>query len=188
MNMIATLLLDQLLAAADRVGVRLHRVSSDGNLYAWHSPENDVVYIGKSADDRRPSNELAWSLLDPRETIHSGIVALLRANKARIQPLRYIPAEFDGSKWTAIRDREGWQGKAFDTLAAVFEQGWVPTAEDIEKVLIRVAVRYGTPIGNSQFASQWETPIGSPSDTLAVLAVTSDPAFLRTPPEEDFAV
>jgi hypothetical protein len=56
-----------------------------------------------------------------------------------------------------------------------------PSAAEVEKLLVRIAVRYGAPIGNSQFASQWEDPIETVSDTLAVLAVDSDPSFVIPP-------
>ncbi|WP_040837386.1 hypothetical protein [Nocardia brevicatena] len=175
--MIATLLLDQLLAAAARVGVELRRIPSDGNLYIWHTPEGEVVYIGKSGSNRRVTNEAEWSKLHPREWTYSGIVMLLRANKAQVQPLHYEPATFDGTKWKLILDQQGWGGTAFDKLAVTLGSGEAPTVEEIEKLLVRIAVRYGTPIGNSQFASQWEAPIGSTSDSLAALAAISDPDF-----------
>jgi hypothetical protein len=44
-----------------------------------------------------------------------------------------------------------------------------PTVEEVEQILVRTHIRTGRLIGNSQFASQWETPIGTYPDTLAAL-------------------
>jgi hypothetical protein len=48
--------------------------------------------------------------------------------------------------------REGWQ---IDSLR-IYLVDEVPTPQDVERLLIRSCVRCGVPIGNSQFASQWE--------------------------------
>ncbi len=63
--MIATLAVDTLLTAAARVGVTVTRAEVDGNLYVWHTPEDDVVYIGKSASNKRTADERRWRELDP---------------------------------------------------------------------------------------------------------------------------
>jgi hypothetical protein len=61
--------------------------------------------------------------------------------------------------------------------------GAILPEEQVEKLLVRIVVRYGVPIGNSQFASQWEKPIGTVPDTLAALAVCYDPSFKIPPPK-----
>jgi hypothetical protein len=60
--MVATLAVPTLIEAAHRIGVELHKVNSGGNLYVWHTPppEEAVVYIGKSASDKRPNEERGW--------------------------------------------------------------------------------------------------------------------------------
>ncbi len=172
--MIATLSIDTLVAAAARVGVKIDLTDDANNLYVWHTPEREVVYIGKSASGRRTRDETKWRDWDPRDEIVSGIVTLLRANKAALQPLRYDPSEFDQSAWLILA--ETWSGPVVDTLRSYLTDH-APTPEDVEVLLIRICVRYGVPIGNSQFASQWETPIGSPMDTLAAISVFADDSF-----------
>jgi len=175
--MIATLSVDRLLSAAARVGVVLKKTDSGGNLYLWHTPELDVVYIGKSASDSRVRDETAWMASDPKWEIFSGIITLLRVNKAELQPLRYEPDEFDPAAWRELSEAHHWNGPAIDYLHAVLESR-PPTPEEVERLLIRIGVRYGTPLGNSQFASQWEGPIGKITDTLAAISVGGDEDFI----------
>ncbi|MEV6903451.1 hypothetical protein [Amycolatopsis sp. NPDC051372] len=170
----------KLIEAAERVGVELRKTGNGGNLYVWHtpSPEDAVVYIGKSASDLRVENETRWrDGLDPRHQIVSGIVTLLRVNHADLQAFHYDPASFDGRRWRDIRLKNGWSGSLFDRLDSDLPAGYGFSASTVEKLLVRIAVRYGVPIGNSQFGSQWENPIGTVSDTLAALAVDADPSF-----------
>lgn len=176
--MVAILTFPALIEAANRVGVDLHTVSSDGNLYVWHTPvpERAVIYIGKSASDKRLADEETWrDGADPKYNIRSGIVSLLRANEAEKQALYYDPDTFDAGRWRKLR--EDWDGDAFLYLDEALPDGEALTAEDVEQLLVRIAIRYGVPIGNSQFASQWENPIGSIPDTLAVLAVGADSSW-----------
>lgn len=179
--MVATLAVPALIEAARRIGVELHKVNSGGNLYVWHTPapEEAVVYIGKSASDKRPNEERGWrNSLDPKAEIVSGIVSLLGVNQAVPQHLHYDPDTFDASKWRNLRDSDSWSGAAFDYLDRALPLGAQLSAAEVEQLLVRIAVRYGVPIGNSQFASQWEDPIGTKPDTLAVLAVAYDPSFV----------
>lgn len=86
--------------------------------------------------------------------------------------------EFDGAKVIfAINGSDAgqgsWEGGSFDALRQRIESGIPPTAEEIEEFLVRIHIRAGCLIGNSQYASQWENPIGRFADTLAVLAVDS---------------
>lgn len=188
--MVAVIAVSTLLQAADRVGVELVEMDNGGNLYVWHTPlpERSVVYIGKSASDKRVADERRWREGDPRNTIDIGLVTLLRVNRASPQALRYDPDTFDSSKWRTLRDAGAWHGTAFDNLDESLMGSAGMDAKEIEKLLIRIAVRYGAPIGNSQFASQWENPIGTIPDTLAVLAVASDPGFVIPAPHTEAAL
>jgi hypothetical protein len=186
--MVATLAVPTLIEAAHRIGVELHKVNSGGNLYVWHTPppEEAVVYIGKSASDKRPNEERGWrDGLDTKAEIVSGIVALLRVNRAVPQHLYYDPNTFDASKWRNFRDRDSWTGAALDYLNKALPPGAKLSEEQVEQLLVRIAVRYGVPIGNSQFASQWEGPIGSAPDTLAVMAVSYDSSFVIPTPHPE---
>jgi hypothetical protein len=182
--MVAVIAVSTLIQAASRVGVELAEVDNGGNLYVWHTPlpERAVVYIGKSASDKRVADERRWREGDPRNNIDIGLVTLLRVNQAALQALRYDPDTFDSTKWRKLRDAQGWSGAAFDKLDESQAGQVGPSPAEVEKLLVRIAVRYGAPIGNSQFASQWEDPIETVSDTLAVLAVDSDPSFVIPPP------
>ncbi|MGH3278226.1 MAG: hypothetical protein ACRDNW_03720 [Trebonia sp.] len=184
--MVAVIAVSTLIQAAARVGVELIEVDNGGNLYVWHAPlpERAVVYIGKSASDKRVADERRWREGDPRNTVDIGLVTLLRVNRATPQALDYDPDTFDSSKWRTLRAARGWSGAAFDNLDEALAGHAGPDAAEVEKLLVRIAVRYGAPIGNSQFASQWEDPIGTIPDTLAVLAVDSDPSFVIPPHTE----
>jgi hypothetical protein len=184
--MVASLTVSTLIKAADRIGVKLHMVNSGGNLYVWHTPtpEEAVVYIGKSTSDKRLNNERGWQDgLDPKAEIVSGIVTLLRVNQAVPQALRYDPNTFDASKWRDLRDKDNWSGEGLDNLNMALPPGAILPEAQVEELLVRIAVRYGVPIGNSQFASQWEKPIGSVPDTLAALAVYYDSSFVIPSPK-----
>ena len=187
--MVAVLTLSTLIQAAARVGIELVEVEDGGNLYVWHTPppERAVVYIGKSASDKRLAEEGKWRELDPRNTIYAGIITLLRVNRATPQALRYDPNAFDSSNWRTLRDARGWSGEAFDYLDKALADHIGPESAEVEKLLVRIAVRYGAPIGNSQFGSQWEGPIGTIPDTLAVLAVDGDLSFGIPAPHTDGA-
>ncbi|MFD9829023.1 hypothetical protein ACFWXB_16245 [Tsukamurella tyrosinosolvens] len=177
--MVKELSVDNLVAAARRVGVALSPVDVGGNLYVWHTPApaESVVYIGKSDSENRLRNEQNWMRSDVANSIFSGIVTLLRVNRAKSRAFNYEPDAFESSRWRGIVERGRWSGPAIDSLEVHFASGDTLKSVDVEKLLVRIAVRYGVPIGNSQFASQWENPIGSISDTLAALAVYDDDSF-----------
>lgn len=178
---VATVTLQELLAAAERVGVTLRRVtSSEANLYVWATPADEVVYIGKQTSAGRLEDEQNWIRGDPGYNVLSGIVTLLRVNRAQLHPLHYATSDYDRERWSTIRNEYDWSGSAFD---AVDEWHDSPSVKQVENMLVRIAVRYGAPIGNSQFASQWENPIGTIPDTLAVLALTDAPDFAIPPYE-----
>lgn len=179
--MVKALHMDTLLAAAARVGVVLSPTTEPGDLYAWATPQREVVYLGKSDSPTRVRDEEGWRHLDPSAEIVSGIVLLLRVNHAHCEAFTYDPATFDPTRWQAIVAAGDWGGSAVERLWERLLAG-PPTVAEVEELLIRIAVRYGTPLGNSQYHSQWENPIDRPADTLAVLAVDSDPGFTVPPP------
>ena len=163
---------DQMIAIAEGIGIHLEDApTSIANLYAWTDPDRHVLYVGKASSKRRHDEEQRWRSLDNRSEIVSGFVALLAENDAQPHPLRYDPADFDPAPLTRHVGTEGWEGKAIDTvLERCRRQDGAPTVEEVEQILVRLHVRTGRLIGNSQFASQWETPIGSFTDTVAALA------------------
>lgn len=165
---------DRLLRAAARVGVIVTPTEDSSNLYVWHTPEREVLYVGKSASNQRTRDETKWRGWNPRDDIYSGIVPLLGVNNALLQPLRYEPASFDAS--ICLTFAEPWEGWQIDRLRSYLVDE-SPTPQDVERLLIRICVRSGVPIGNSQFASQWENPIGSPMDTMAAMSVHADDQF-----------
>lgn len=183
--MVKTLKLRDMLAASDAIGLDLDRCTEGGNLYAWHTSDDDVLYIGKAASNKRHDEEDSWVELDHTERIYSGFIPLIRANKGVKQRLNYEPERFDPQKTWAVLDRHQWEGPALDTLRAALTDGYTPTVENVEQFLIRVAVRCGALIGNSRDASQWEAPIGKVTDTLAhqaVLTLGGDPETQPPPP------
>lgn len=71
---------------------------------------------------------------------------------------------------------DGWGGELVSDLQQDLASRAL-IAEEVEELLIRIGVRYGTPLGNAQFASQCGGPIGKSVDTLAAIAVFADLAF-----------
>lgn len=163
---------DEMIAIAQGIGIHLEDAPTNAaNLYAWTDPDQHVLYVGKASSKRRHDEEMRWKSLDYTSEIVSGFVALLAENDARQRPLRYDPSTFDPAPLAQHVAAEGWKGKAIDTvLERCRRQDGAPTVEEVEQILVRLHVRTGRLIGNSQYASQWETPIGSFTDTVAVLA------------------
>lgn len=84
-----------------------------------------------------------------------------------MRPLYYDAENFDVGKIVAHVTQETWSGELVD--AALSRMRETPlSAEEVDEVLVRTHVRTGSLIGKSQFASQWETPIGRVADTVAV--------------------
>ncbi|WP_067779659.1 hypothetical protein [Actinomyces vulturis] len=152
-------------------GLSLQRCDKDNaNLYIWASQDDTALYIGKANSPKRIEDEERWSKEDYDNNVYSTIVTLLGVNKAKIIPLRYDPSTSDFSPIFDCIKREGWHGSYFERLTEFLETS-IPTVEEVEKILIRIVLRCGCLIGNSQFASQWEGPLGRFSDTFAILAV-----------------
>lgn len=172
-----TVTVAELIACAARVGVTIHRTTpDDANIYVWATnPGEEVLYIGKQSSKRRLAEETNWSKQNYRRELWSPIVALLGENNAISHPLRYDPdVDFDGAQARAAVAAGGWDESAFTEVAKWLDDGsrFCGGAE-IERFLIRIAVRSGAPIGNSALAGQWESMIGRYSDTLAFISHTT---------------
>lgn len=164
--------IDQMIAIAAGVGIRLEDAPPEtANLYAWTDPELHVLYVGKASSKRRLDDEQRWKGLDHANRIVSGFATLLSENDAQPHYFRYEPADFDRAMLTQHVRTQGWEGNAIDSvLERLRDEGGAPAPEEVEGILVRLHVRTGRLIGNSQYASQWETPIGSFTDTVAALA------------------
>lgn len=164
--------IDQMTAIAAGAGIHLEYAPPEAaNLYAWSDPDQHVLYVGKASSRRRHDDEQRWKNLDHTNRIVSGIAALLSENDAQPHHFRYGPAAFDPAVLAQHVKAEGWEGNAIDSvLERLRDESGAPTPEEVEGILVRLHVRTGRLIGNSQYASQWETPIGSFTDTVAVLA------------------
>jgi hypothetical protein len=162
--------IDQLLNSAAAVGIHLEEATVDNaNLYVITDPEGINLYIGKASSKRRHLEEDTWKEMDYETEIVSGFPILAAENDAQRRPLFYSPDGFDGKKLRDHITQHEWSGGAINLVLSRLEEEAPPTVEEIEQILIRTHIRTGRLIGNSQFASQWETPIGTYPDTLAAL-------------------
>lgn len=161
----------QLLKATAAVGIHLEKCDDfdSGNLYVITDPDGINLYIGKAASKRRHLDEDRWKELDYEREIVSGFPVLVVENDGVRHPLRYDPKQFDGQTLSDHISKHGWSGGGIDKVNDRLRNDVPPTVEEIEKILVRTHIRTGRLIGNSQFASQWETPIGTYSDTVAAL-------------------
>ena len=174
----ATITARALLDAINSVGFTLRpaRDREAAPLYLWATPHrSEVVYIGKAANETRLNNEIRLSdRLDPHgDRISVGFVHLIRRNRAIHKRLTIEPrnGRIDGFDPTpALATLNDWPESAAATaLRERIDAGeWSTT--DIETILIRTTVRFGVPVGNSACASQWESWLNDPRDTLAVMA------------------
>lgn len=165
----ATITVPELARYARHVGITIEASQNPRDLYALADPGGHVLYIGKdeSATRTRARNESAWGELDLEKLEVSAIAALIRRNQASHTHLHF--AGFDAGK--AIEAGREWDVDSPELA----DPNFTLSVPDVEKTLIRIVVRLGVPVGNSQFASQWETPIGTLWDRLAVWAVTTEP-------------
>lgn len=177
---------DDLRLIAEGAGIELVSVDlsdeAHANLYVMVDSELNDLYVGKAASIRRHLEEDAWKSLDYECRIVSGFVALMGENDASRWPLSYSPESFDGTKLLSHINAEQWHGKSIDLVIGRLTNAEPPTLEEVEQILIRIHVRAGCLIGNSQFGSQWEGPIGSFCDTMAVLATDAAYAAGVLPP------
>lgn len=152
------------------VGIELEVVESidEANLYALADQDNNCIYVGKAASARRHRDEDRWRAPDFWRHNYSGFVALATANDAVRHAYRYRSDTF---AWAEIlKTAEHWTGSLIDVVTARARANVPPSTEEVEQILIRIHVRTGCVVGNSQFASQWEHPIGSFTDAVAILA------------------
>lgn len=163
---------DELIAVLDTAGITVTRCDDKtANLYAWTAPDGEIVYLGKASSAKRLNDENRWkNTSDPSANIHSGFASLVQNANATHTGLHIETKTLDSTRIDATIAKDQWTGPALDTLNAAAPE-LVITPEMVEKIMIRTVVRMGKLIGNSQFASQWETPIGTIPDTLAHLAV-----------------
>lgn len=168
----ATTTMDELINIAAHVGVYLSVSPVPSHLYAIVSqPGEHVLYIGKGEDAglRRARNEASWRAMDPQQEAVSGLVCLMRRNNAHHVHLRL--EGFDAAKAIATGDQY-WERP----LPEIEDPDFEMSVRFVEEFLIRVAVRLGVPIANSQFAGQF-VPKGDlrPADRLAMWAVNVEP-------------
>ena len=176
--MVQLMSIDQLLNAAAAVGIQLDDTTvDDANLYVITDPQGINLYIGKAASKRRHLEEDRWKEMDYENNIVSGFPILAAENDAQRRPLFYSPDRFDGKKLQDHITKHDWGGGAIDLVVSRLKEQAPPTVEEVEQILVRTHIRTGRLIGNSQFASQWETPIGTYADTLA--ALVADAARMR---------
>ncbi|MEH0110357.1 hypothetical protein V6N00_11650 [Tersicoccus sp. MR15.9] len=163
--------IDELVAIASGAGITLVRAPRESaNLYVWVDQQGHDLYVGTAASVKRYRDEERFAGLDHEQDIVSGFVALVAENEAEQEPLSNDPAAF---KPSVLRDHviaESWSGPAIDGVVERLARGEAPTVGEVEQILIRIHIRTGRLIGNAQFASQWEAPIGSFADTVAALA------------------
>lgn len=187
--MVQLMTIDQLVGIADAAGIRLTEVGEENehNLYVITDPGEINLYVGKSTSQKgdRTDRYRAWAGLDHTRAIHSGIVALLRENGAAPRCFVYDQGQFDPSRMTAIIAKNRWEGKAIDVVQRRADAGEAPTVEEVEEFLVRVHIRTGRLVGNSQYASQWEGPIGRYPDTASVLAADAARIEGVLPPSTD---
>ncbi|WGW10608.1 hypothetical protein LWF01_10705 [Saxibacter everestensis] len=170
--MVITMNLRKLIDIALCGGIALKEVESEAaNLYAWTTAELDLLYVGKAASKKRIEDEKHWVQLDHTRQICSGIVPLLKENQAELHPLCYEHQRFAPRRMLATIQEGGWSGPSIAKTLSRLGDGPAPSVEEVEQVMVRIAVRTGSLIGNAQFASQWEGPIGTFVDTVAALAV-----------------
>lgn len=169
---------DELLTAVARVGLQVERLQSttNANLYAWVTPEGDLVYIGKAASPQRIHNEAQWTQGLPTSFAQEiPLVAILRRHDAWCAPLKFDPSKVNLSPGLEYAESTYWKGSPELRQAVQYFMENPPSVADAERILIRTAVRFGALIANSQFSGVWESKGFAPHDALAFLAFDMDP-------------
>lgn len=175
-----TLKLPDLLTAARNIGIVIHDSelpAKDANLYVWTTPDNEVLYVGKSEDARRGIIEDGFLKGYEPTSITIGFIVLAHRHNAQRHALRY--EHLDTGVVRAALD--SWEGGAIDALHNDLDTNTPWTVPDIEMVLIRMAVMAGYPIANSAGAGQWESQHGGRRNTLAAVAVINDDTLRCAP-------
>ncbi|KFD44020.1 hypothetical protein IU11_06195 [Cellulosimicrobium sp. MM] len=175
-----TLTLSNLVNAAVGVGLRLEPRSvgdRDANLYVWCTPEDEVLYVGKSSNHRRAIDEHGFVRRYDPQSVNVGFVMLQRRQRATCMAFRFVEVD----PRPALTFLEQWEGRSFTRLQEDLNSATPWTEADAELVLIRIAVLAGFPIANSTGSGQWESSFGTRTNTLAALAVDQ---FLALPDGE----
>ncbi|GAA1491000.1 hypothetical protein [Brachybacterium sacelli] len=181
--MVKLMTVDELIKTAEAAGIPLvPALAKECNLYAITDPEGNCLYVGQSASKsgRRVLDEISYRREDPTTAIRSGIVALLVENHGSHHPWRFDPDPFDASRLKAAITDQAWEGGAIDVVKKRLDSGTPPKLGEVEEFLVRSHIRTGCLIGNSEFASQWDGPIGKFADTVAVLAVLTGDVSRRS--------
>lgn len=170
--MAKTMSLTELLAIAAGAGVKLEKADeSRENLYIYTDPQEQVLYIGRSTNHRRGRNEERIKDEGYETRIGVGFSALITENQGQRHRFRYEPETFDAQPLRQQIKREVWEGDAVENLLRYVEvEPRGLTIADVEHMLVRIAVCTGRLIGNSQYASQWETTVNRPPNVAAVIA------------------
>lgn len=172
--MVKLMKIEELRSAAELVGIKLEDAEIEtSNLYALVDPEGNNVYVGKAASKARHLYEDAAGFEDYSRRTYSGFVAMMYENETTRRPLIYDDVTFGSDALCALLEEHEWSGSSVDALRERLDAGVPPTVGEVEQILVRIHVRAGRIVGNSQFASQWEGPIGSFSDTVAAVAVNA---------------
>lgn len=184
--MVQLMSIDQLLESAAAVGIHLEQDTVDNaNLYVITDPAGINLYIGKAASKRRHLEEDSWKELDYEANIVSGFPILAAENDARRHPLAFKPSDFHSERLQQHITKFKWSGKGIDLVQGRISSHTPPTVEEIEQILIRTHIRTGRLIGNSQYASQWENPIGTYADTVAALVADAARVYGIIPQRTD---
>ncbi|HWV50741.1 MAG TPA: hypothetical protein VN035_14925 [Microbacterium sp.] len=170
--MVKLMKIEELRSAAELVGIKLEDAEIEtSNLYALVDPEGNNVYVGKAASKARHLYEDAAGFEDYSRRTYSGFVAMMYENETSRRPLFYDPAQFDAGSLLGLLESHEWSGKPIDMVRERIATDMAVTVEEVEQILIRIHIRAGRIVGNAQFASQWEGPIGSFTDSVAAVAV-----------------
>lgn len=162
--------IDQLLNSTEAVGIHLEGATAEtANFYIMVDPDGNNIGIGRDASARRRLEDNLWIDTDYENNSVSGYSTLVAENDAQRHPLRYQSDNFDGARLLNHITEHQSHGEAIDVVRARIHDEVPPTAEEIEQILVRIHIRTGRLIGNSLFTSQWDTPINTYSDTVAVL-------------------
>lgn len=173
---------DKLLEGMASVGLPLLRAAQGaGNLYIWTSrggsSEGHPIYIGKSTDvrRRRVRNETGWAegfdRLRLADSSRSVIATTLAVHEAHAIELTWDAAKIDLAKMRTAYSSSGLTGEPAKKIEYLLGESppWAIPVGLMEKLLIRAVLHTGTVIANSQYASQWEGPIGEETDALGRL-------------------
>jgi len=139
-------------------------------LYCYVDSNRIVRYIGKaeSTNGRRHKDQDRW--FGPREPLTELRVGMEAAISERnLKRVLLDFQRFDSSK--AQQTLAKWEGPDIDAASEFFRNA--PNVAHLEQFGIRVNVHTGTASYNSQHASMWERPLGSPIDTAAQVAVAT---------------